>query len=220
MSAGRKQSANLFSGELYRTTGPAFNAQPFTPIGPSNITQVGTMTVSFADDAASLTYSVNGATVNKTLRRQVFAAPAARRCGNVTLSERARFSQPPNAPHFQDLWWNPGESGWGINFAHQGDTLFGTLFTYDAGGRGTWFVMSSGAKQADGSYAGALYRTTGPPFNAAPFSPIGSAQITQVGVMQVTFTDIENGVLTYSVDGVTVTKAITRQLFSTPVPIC
>ena len=24
----------------------------------------------------------------------------------------------------QDLWWNPAESGWGINLAHQDDTVF------------------------------------------------------------------------------------------------
>ncbi len=34
--------------------------------------------------------------------------------------------------NYQGLWWNApagSESGWGINFAHQGDTLFATWFT-------------------------------------------------------------------------------------------
>ncbi len=30
------------------------------------------------------------------------------------------------------LFWNPAESGWGLNLNHQGNTLFGTLFTYEA----------------------------------------------------------------------------------------
>ena len=40
--------------------------------------------------------------------------------------------------NFQGTWWNaPGgsESGWGINFAHQGDMIFATWFTHDANGR-------------------------------------------------------------------------------------
>jgi hypothetical protein len=214
MSAGRKQAANVYAGALYRTTGPRFDAQPFTPIDASNIVEVGTMTVAFAGDSASLTYSVDGATVNKTLRKQVFAAIGAPRCQEWTGPR-----DPRNA--VQDLWWNPSESGWGINFAHQGDTLFATLFTYDAGGRATWFVMSAGRKQADGSYSGELYRTRGPAFNAAPFEPIGPGNIVQVGTMHVRFPDdIEHGLLTYSIDGVTVTKAITRQVFSTPGALC
>jgi len=212
MSAGRKQANRVFSGELYRATGPAFDAQPFTPIGPGNLTQVGTMTVGFADQFAALTYTVNGVTVNKTLRKQAFAAERAPSCHDTL------FTSAPGS--FQDLWWNPNESGWGINFAQQNGVLFGTLFTYDASGRGTWFVMSAGRKQADGSFAGELYRTSGPPFNAAPFTPVSAGQIVQVGMMQVTFSDRNNGTLTYTVNGITVTKAITRQVFSSPPSVC
>src|SRR6185369_5405466 len=46
---------------------------------------------------------------------------------------------PPATPNYQGLWWkSPGgsESGWGINFAHQGDTIFASWFTYDVNGRG------------------------------------------------------------------------------------
>jgi hypothetical protein len=211
MSAGRKQAENVYSGELYRTTGPAFNAQPFTPIGPSNITQVGTMTVGFAGDSATLTYTVNGTTVNKTLRKQAFAAERAPRCQNVSSR---------NGGSFQDLWWNPNESGWGINFAQQGDTIFATLFTYDTSGRALWLVMSAGRRQSDGSFAGELFRASGPAFNAVPFQPIAPGQLAQVGTMRVQFSDASNGTLVYSVNGVTVTKAITRQVFSNPVPLC
>ena len=41
-------------------------------------------------------------------------------------------------PNYQGLWWaSPAnsESGWGINFAHQGDTIFATWFTYDTAGQ-------------------------------------------------------------------------------------
>ena len=37
------------------------------------------------------------------------------------------------ATNYNDLWWAAGgvESGWGINFAHEGDVIFATWFTYD-----------------------------------------------------------------------------------------
>ncbi len=118
--------------------------------------------------------------------------------------------------NYTDLWWNDTESGWGINFNHQGDILFGTLFTYDRDGRPLWLAMSNGARQADGSYQGELYRTTGPAFNAVPFT--GAASI-PVGTMRVAFPTLDTGTLTYTYEGTEVVKAIKRQAFSTP-PSC
>jgi hypothetical protein len=214
MSSGALQSDGAtFSGPLYRTTGPAFNANPFTPITAANLTQVGTMAVTFAGpDNATLSYSVNGVQVNKAITRQVYSTSAAV-CGWST-GNRA------SATNYQDLWWNPAESGWGVNITHQGSTLFATLFTYDATGKGLWLVMSAGLRQADGSYLGDLLRTTGPAFNANPFTPIGAANVSTVGTMRFRFTDGNNGTLTYTYNGATVTKAITRQTFATSVPVC
>ncbi len=118
--------------------------------------------------------------------------------------------------NYTDLWWNAAESGWGINFNHQGHILFGTLFTYDRDGRPAWYVMSNGERQADGSYQGELYRTMGPAFNAVPFT--GAASI-PVGTMRVAFPTRATGALTYSIDGIPVAKSITRQEFSSP-PSC
>jgi hypothetical protein len=33
--------------------------------------------------------------------------------------------------NYTALWWNAAENGWGLNLNHQGNTLFGTLYTYD-----------------------------------------------------------------------------------------
>src|SRR6185369_4994994 len=122
--------------------------------------------------------------------------------------------------NYQDLWWNPAESGWGINITHQDNTLFATLFTYDSTGRDLWLVMSAGNRQTDGSYLGDLYRTNGSPFDTMPFPPIGGGDVTLAGSMRLRFSDGNNGTLTYTYNGVTVTKAITRQVFSTPVSAC
>ena len=214
MPAGALQSdGRTFAGDLFRTTGPAFDANPFTPIGAGNVTQVGTMSISFSHaNAGVMTYIVNGVSVTKGIQRQVFGARAATCL--PTTSSRA------SSTNVQDLWWNPAESGWGINVTHQGNTLFATLFTYDAAGRGLWLVMSAGQRQGDGSYSGDLYRTAGSPFNANPFTPIGAGDVTLVGNMRLRFADGDNGTLTYTYKGATVTKSITRQVFSTPVSAC
>ncbi|MBL0141423.1 MAG: hypothetical protein IPP91_05010 [Betaproteobacteria bacterium] len=214
MSAGNLQSGSTFTGDLYRTTGPAFNAAPFTPLTGANLTTVGTMSLSFIGvDSGTLTYTVNGVTVTKFIQRQVYGSRAA----NCTPTTASRAS----LTNYQDLWWNAAESGWGVNVTHQDNTLFAALFTYDAAGHGLWLVMSGGVRQADGSYLGDLYQTTGPPFNANPFRPITYPEnFTTVGSMRFRFSDGINGTLTYTYNGVSVTKAITRQVFSSTSPAC
>jgi hypothetical protein len=115
-------------------------------------------------DSATLRYDFNGVVVTKAIRRQVFGARAATcRWFEATL---------PTAQHYQDLWWNPTESGWGLNITQQSDIVFATLFTYAEDQSPIWYVMSAGRRQPDGSFSGELYRVaSGPPFNAQPSSP-------------------------------------------------
>ena len=90
----------------------------------------------------------------------------------------AYYPGPPTvfAPNYQGLWWAaPGgsESGWGINFAHQGDTIFASWFTYDVTGKGWWLVMTAN-EDRNRTYSRNAVQGTGPPFDAVPFPPIGS----------------------------------------------
>ncbi|HYC38455.1 MAG TPA: hypothetical protein VEC19_18650 [Usitatibacter sp.] len=211
MSGGRMGADGItYTGDLYRTTGPAFNANPFTPIGAGNVTRVGTMTLSFGDaSVGTLTYTVDGVQVRKTVQRQVFGSRAA----NCLPTPDSRVA----STNYQDLWWNPAESGWGLNVTHQDNTVFATLFTYDSGGRDVWLVMSAGARQSDGSYLGELYRTSGPSFNSTPFTGVTA---TPVGTMRLRFSDGNTGTLTYTFNGATVTKTIQRQVFSSPPSTC
>ncbi|HWZ74293.1 MAG TPA: hypothetical protein VN326_22795 [Casimicrobiaceae bacterium] len=65
----------MYSGSLYRTTGPAFNAVPFNP---SNVvgTVVGTASVTFSDgNTAGFAYLVNGVAQTKPITREVFRSP-------------------------------------------------------------------------------------------------------------------------------------------------
>jgi hypothetical protein len=122
--------------------------------------------------------------------------------------------------NYEGLWWNApaaSESGWGINFAHQGDIIFASWFTYDLTGKGWWLVMTA-PKTAPNTYSGALYQTTGPPFNAVPFNPM-QVTPTQVGTGTLTFSDANNGTFAYTVNGISQTKNITREVFG-PLPTC
>jgi hypothetical protein len=98
------------------------------------------------------------------------------------------------------------------------ESTFATLFTYAVNGEPMWYVMPDGPRTpGTATYSGALYRTSGPPFNASPWTGINFAQ---VGNMSFTFTDGNSGTMTYTVDGVQVVKQITRQVFSVPKTQC
>lgn len=112
---------------------------------------------------------------------------------------------------FSDLWFIPAESGWGANVIQQDDILFVTLFVYGPNGQPTWYVASSTTRTGSGStFSGPLYRATGPYFGAGSW-PANSVQVTQVGTLTFSAPQTSAATLTYSVDGVTVTKSIVRQ---------
>lgn len=121
----------------------------------------------------------------------------------------------PVVPAFDytDLWWNPAESGWGLNLIqHPSSVIFGVMYTYEPPNRATWFVLPGGTWSSPTTYGGAIYRVTGPAFNAATFDP-AAVSLRQVGAATLTFTGRDSGTFSFSVDGVAVTKTITRQPF-------
>src|SRR6266511_3975250 len=125
------------------------------------------------------------------------------------------------AVNYEGLWWNApaaSESGWGINFAHQSDIIFASWFTYDLTGKGWWLVVTA-QKTSPGVYSGTLYRTTGPAFNAVPFNP-NNVVATPVGTATLSFTDGTTGTFAYTVNGVSQTKAVTREVFTNPGTVC
>jgi len=114
---------------------------------------------------------------------------------------------------WSDLWGggqpNPTENGWGLNLIQQGDVIFATMFVYGTDGSARWFSASSLAPSGGPmSWSGTLAQTSGPYFGTT----WNNAQVvpTVVGTMQLNFAAANAGTLTYSVNGVTVTKAISR----------
>jgi hypothetical protein len=140
---------------------------------------------------------------------------------SLAIMQITGAAQAGASPNYTGLFWNSpagSESGWGINFAHQGDVIFATWFTYDANGKAWWLTMIAN-KTAEGVYSGTLYRNNGAPFSA--FVPPATA--TPVGTGTVTFTSATTGTFAYQVsDGMNIatqTKAITLQTFG-QAPTC
>jgi len=129
---------------------------------------------------------------------------------------------PVSAFNVQALWWGApagNESGWGLNITHQGDILFATWFTYDMDGTGMWLVAPDARRTTGNTYAGSLYRTTGPAFSSTPFDSTRVA-VTPVGSITLTFANASNGTFAYTVNGVAQAKAIVRQVYDAAVATC
>lgn len=211
MSSGERVGDNSYAGTLYRTRGPAFSTVPFESAKVS-ASAVGTASFSFTDaNNGIFRYTVKGVSGAKPITRQLFSTPPTCALGmdNAGL------------PNYQDLWWSRGgtEPGWGVNVTHQGDTLFITWFTYGSGGDGMWLVGSNMARTGNATYAGTLYRTVGPPFDSADWraSQVG---IAPAGHATLVFSDNDNGTFTYTLDGVSQSKQISRQVFANPKTVC
>jgi hypothetical protein len=112
-----------------------------------------------------------------------------------------------------DLWWVPTESGWGIQFVQQETTIFATLFVYGPDGKPTWYAATLN-HVGSLAWSGDLYTTTGPWFGTVPFDP-ATVTRTSVGTMSLSMPFINQGTLTYTVNGVAVVKQIQRQTLVT-----
>src|SRR5438552_4292211 len=115
--------------------------------------------------------------------------------------ESASVQPAAAALNFQGIWWAApaaSESGWGINFAHQADTIFASWFTYDLQGKGWWLVMTA-PKTGTGVYQGDLLATHGPRFDAFDTTQF---KFDKVGTGTLTFTDVNNGSFRYIIRAV------------------
>src|SRR6266851_8917527 len=112
------------------------------------------------------------------------------------------------AVDYTDIWFNPSESGWGVNVVQSDVSLFLTFFIYGVDGKPTWFTGQQVTQDASGNFNGTLYATTGTyyilPWTGASIAPAGTVSFQPLGPY--------TAKLIYTVTGVgTVTKFIQRQ---------
>jgi hypothetical protein len=115
---------------------------------------------------------------------------------------------------FSDLWWNPAESGWGVTLTHQDNAIFATLFVYAPDGSAKWYSGAAFASSTTAPvFSGQFFEGHGPYFGAATFNP-ALASNRLVGTVTLNMTSVSTATMTYTVDGVAVTKSIQRQTFA------
>jgi hypothetical protein len=108
------------------------------------------------------------------------------------------------AANYSDMWWNPGESGWGISIVQHASSnqVFAVWYTYDpreaaTSGRSKplWFVMPGGTWTSPTHLTGTAYVTDGVPFNQSGSSPRNTA----AGTFTFDFSSATTATFTYSI---------------------
>ena len=139
--------------------------------------------------------------MHPALRALVVAA-----CLSLTgIASAASFSTDQS-----DLWYIQAESGWGMQLVQRGSTIFATLFVYGPNGTPTWYVANMLPTGAAFQWSGDLYATTGPWFGTVPFNP-ANVTVAKVGTMTWTGQTVTTGNVSYTVNGVPVSKNVVRQ---------
>lgn len=148
------------------------------------------------------TYSVEA-----TIAETPTAPPRSLGTATVTIAARPGISP---IDDYTDLWWNPAESGWGLNFVqHPSGQAFATWFVYGADGMPVWYVVPGGQWLDAVTFKGDVYATTGPDIGA--FDP---SRVTRTRVGNATFSFGFGGMYAaITVDGNTVYRRLVRQSF-------
>ncbi|MDR2032289.1 MAG: hypothetical protein LBP86_08595 [Azoarcus sp.] len=132
--------------------------------------------------------------------------------------------------NYQDLWWDPNQSGMSVNISQQGDTLVATWQHYDDNGNPTW-LQASGPVSVLGRwgynipslftlsfYPGLndvpLYRATGPA--PGPDYSAADVQTTAVGKVSIEFTGANWAHLEYDYNGKSGKLPLQRYTYDIP----
>ncbi|BBJ24380.1 hypothetical protein W01_23070 [Candidatus Nitrotoga sp. AM1P] len=185
---------NACMGDIYKVVGGTKLGVPWNGAGKV-VTKVGVGTLIFADNnTGTLNYSVDGVSGTKQITRQIFESGS---------------SQP--AIDYSALWWNENESGWGVAITQQYGMIFAVMYTYDTSGNPVWYV-ASGCPLSGDNCTGDLYKVTG---GSEPNVTWNGANkvVAKVGTVSFVFNDSSTGVMSYVINGVSGSKAISRQLF-------
>jgi hypothetical protein len=216
MLAGRTSpTSNAYAGDIYVDVGPSFDNYT----GAAVATKVGSGTLTFSDGSnGSMSYSVTAGGASNVQQTKVITRFALDPTGRQPVCGYSTFASYKLAKNYQDLWWNPAQSGWGVNFAHQGDQVFATWYTYDTNNAPLWLSALLTRVGTSEQFYGPLIRTSGPRFDN--YTPPPANQT--VGSMTVTFTsgdDATFDIRTSAVGGLPAAHtntAITRFIFDAP----
>jgi hypothetical protein len=196
-----------FAGDVVEVRGSPYDVAPYDPT-KKVVSTVGTGTLAFSGrDAGTFSYTAKNVTRSVAITRFSLGGPALA----CTYAPTPDFAA---ASNYQDLWWGgPAEDGWGLNLAHEGDTIYAAWYTFDADGAPLWFSALMTQTSA-GRYAGALTRASGPPFGAT-FDPSRVALAT-VGSAELVVQDGNAVAWRHSIGPTSGNQTLSRYLFRSP----
>lgn len=125
----------------------------------------------------------------------------------------AGSTQAPCAANYQDMWWRPSESGWGVMVLQQGEVISAVMFHYRPDRKPIWYLLSSAPRGSGEVYTGTLYEVSGPPLFGA-FDP-NTVDPQPVGTMTLTFNSLTSAHVDYTIGNQTDGKDIQRITFRT-----
>lgn len=219
-------ASNLSSaGGKYSLTISAVSTPPPSctlTASPASLTAGASTTLTASCSPAASTYTWTGGSCAGTSAATCTASPAASTTYTVQGSNAGGAGNVASATVtvnaagsalYSGLWGNSGESGWGMSITQHGNTLFSAIYTYDAVGEPTWYVMSNCPLAASNSCTGELYKVTGGSAPTVPWNGSGKV-IGSVGSATLTFQDASHGQLAFTIKGVAGSKSIEKQRFS------
>jgi len=113
---------------------------------------------------------------------------------------------------YSDLWGGgqpvPTEQGWGLNLIQQGDVIFATWFVYAQNGTPTWFSATLNPTSGSTTWSGQVVFVPSASYYGGALG--GTPPMNVVGNATITFSNVNAGTLSWSANGVTVNKQISR----------
>ncbi len=158
-------------------------------------------------------------------RVEIFASPRTDGTPAESLAFQVRerpeiaiFPPPPRPlADYSGMWWSPRELGWGLSI-HQSPThvVFAAWFVYGPNGQPEWFTLQDGSWTSSTTWAGTVFRTSGPFFAGPTYDP-RSVIVANSGAATIDFKQLPGqedlARLTYTLDGIATTKTIARMVF-------
>ena len=130
------------------------------------------------------------------------------RIAAVVVGLAGAFIAPSASAYLTDLWWNPAEPGWGVNFVQADSFVFATFFVYGPDNKPVWYTAQM-IRDSNGIYKGPLYLSSGT-YYGAPYNAT-QRDTDQVGSASFAPANEFSSSLTYTVNAVTVAKLLQRQ---------
>lgn len=131
----------------------------------------------------------------------------------VATQSGAKFAQIDlERANYTDGWWVPSESGWGVSILQLGSSMALMFYIFDEDEQPVWYRGVATNSSNPARFEGQMLKDTGTPYREPVFGPIPGPTV--VGTVSLTPKTLYDAQLSYTINGTTSTKQLTRITFS------